>query len=127
MKSPFEKVAESELQILKALWASGEPLPAARIVEAVSAVTPWENTSIRTLIHRLVAKGILRSEKRDVLHYTPLVTEAEFGDYQTGRLIDTFYSGKASGLVSALYHHKRLSAEDVAELRALLDREDRHE
>ena len=54
-------------------------------------------------------------------------TSAEFGDYQTGRLIDTFYSGKASGLVSALYHHKRLSAEDVAELRALLDREDRHE
>ena len=121
MKSPFEKVAESELQVLNALWTSGEPLPATRIVAAVSAVTPWESTTIKTLIHRLTRKGVLQTEKREVLYYSPLLSEAEFSEYQTGRLIDTFYSGKATNLVSALFHNKRLSDEDLAELRKLLD------
>lgn len=123
MKGPFEKVAESELQILKVLWAGESPLSSSQIVAAVSANTTWEATTIRTLIHRLVIKGVLQAEKREVQYYRPVVTEAAFGEYQTGRLLDTFYSGKAANLFSALYLQKQLSAADIAELRALLEKE----
>jgi BlaI family transcriptional regulator, penicillinase repressor len=127
MKGPFDKVAESELQILKVLWASKVPLSSSQIVAAVSAVTTWEATTIRTLIHRLLIKGVLKAEKRDVQYYRPTVTEAAFGKHQTARLLDTFYSGKAANLFSALYQQKQLSAADIAELRALLEKEIGHE
>ena len=120
MKSPCDRIAESELVVLKALWASGKAMSISELVSALSAVTHWDPSTIKTLVRRLHAKEVLVCEKREVLYYHPIVTEAEYGEYQTSKLIDTFYSGKASRLIAALYEQQQLDPEEVEELRKRL-------
>ena len=79
----------------------------------------WEATTVKTLIGRLVTKGVIRQEKRNVFYYRAVVSEKEYNDWATGDLIRRLYRGSAKDLVAALVHADELSAEDVEELRAM--------
>ena len=50
--------------MLGALWRKG-PLSFASLVEEVKIVQPWADATIKTLLHRLMQKGAVRSQKDD--------------------------------------------------------------
>jgi len=127
MTNPWDRITEAELQILKVLWANDGPMTGSGIIAAVSAVTAWNPSTIKTLVRRLQSKEILTVERREVMHYTARITEAEYGEHQTARLIETFYSGKAGNLVTALYDANQLGPDDLAELRRRMREDQRHE
>ncbi len=54
-----------------------------------------------------------------MFYYQPLVSEAEYNEYTTQRLIDRLYSGSAKNLVASLLGSKKLADADIEELRAL--------
>jgi BlaI family penicillinase repressor len=127
MTNPCDRITEAELQILKVLWANEGPMTGSAIIAAVSAGTAWNPSTIKTLIRRLQSKEAIAVEQREVMHYTARIGEAEFGEYQTARLIETFYSGKAGNLISALYDAKQIGLDDLEELRKRLNEGKRHE
>lgn len=60
--APHVTVAESE--VLGALWRLG-PLSAAGLVSAVRARQPWGEATIKTLLNRLMRKGLISSARDD--------------------------------------------------------------
>lgn len=120
MSNPLaDKISDSELEVMKVLWQAGEALPVNQIRETLRQSRGWEATTVKTLIGRLTAKGVIRQEKRGVFYYTPLVSEEEYNSRATENLIRKLYHGQAKDLVAALVASDELTAEDIEELRAL--------
>lgn len=116
-----EKISDSELEVMHVLWDAGEPLPVADIRRELQARRGWESTTIKTLVQRLVTKGAVAQEKRGIYYYTPLVTEKEYNDWATERLVRKLYRGNAKNLVAALVRADELTKEDIDELRSMLE------
>lgn len=121
MEEIFEKITDSELEVMKVLWASREPLPIADIRQTLCASQGWEATTVKTLVQRLCGKGAVTQEKRKIFYYRPAVAQSDYNSWAAGRLINKLYHGKASSLVAALVDSHGLTGEDIAELKAMFD------
>jgi BlaI family penicillinase repressor len=124
MATPIEKITDAELEVLKARWDSGAPRSVAALRRRLAETTPWEASTVKTLLYRLCAKGAVTSEKRDVFYYSPAVTEREVASHAARDVIRRLYGGSAKKLVASLLGEGGLADADVAELRALLTKEE---
>ena len=114
-----DKISDSELEVMKVLWQAGDALPVTEIREALQKARGWEATTVKTLVSRLVSKGVIRQEKRNVFYYSPLISEREYNGWATRHLIERLYNGSARELVAALVHSDGLSQADLEELREM--------
>ncbi len=113
------KITGSELEVMKLLWRAENALPITEIREKLQKTKGWEPATIKTLVGRLVNKGVVRQEKRNVFYYSPLITEKEYSTWATQDLISRVYNGSARNLISALVHSDGLTQEDLDELRQM--------
>ena len=113
------KITGSELEIMKLLWRTKDALPVTEIREQLQRSKGWEPATIKTLISRLVSKGAVRQEKRNVYFYSPVITEKEYSSWATEDLITRLYNGKARDLVAALVSSDGLTQADLDELRQM--------
>lgn len=111
------KITDSELEVMKLLWRAKDALPVTVIREKLQESKGWEPATIKTLIARLVSKGAVRQEKRNVFYYSPVITEKEYSSWATKDLIARIYNGKARDLIASLVSSDGLSQDDIAELR----------
>ena len=113
------KITDSELEVMKLLWHAKDALPVTEIREQLQKSKGWEPATIKTLISRLVSKGAVRQEKRNVFYYSPVITEKEYSSWATKDLITRIYNGKASELIASLVNSNGLTKDDIAELREM--------
>ncbi len=118
------KISASELEVMKILWRTEDALPVTEIREKLQRLKGWEPATIKTLVSRLVSKGAVRQEKRQVYYYSPLISEGEYNDWATHDLISRVYHGSARDLVAALVRSDGLSKNDIEELRELFKLEE---
>ena len=119
-----ERISDSELEVMKLLWQAGDALPVTEIRETLQRTRGWEATTVKTLVSRLVSKGALRQERRNVFYYSPLITEREYNAWATDSLIRRLYNGSARDLVAALVRSEGLTQQDIEELRTMFKVED---
>ena len=112
-----EKISDSELEVMKVLWEAGDALPITEIRTVLQARRGWEATTVKTLVQRLVGKGVLEQEKRKVFYYRPLVSESEYSDWAVNGMVQRLFRGSAKALVATLVQSEGLSDADIAELR----------
>ena len=113
------KIIGSELEVMKLLWQSNSALSITEFREKLQESKGWEPATIKTLVSRLVSKGAIRQEKRNVFYYSALISETEYNTWATGDLIRRLYNGSARKLVSALVHSDDLTKEDIEELQKM--------
>ena len=113
------KITDSELEVMKLLWRAKDALPVTVIREQLHGSKGWEPATVKTLISRLVSKGAVRQEKRNVFYYSPVITEKEYSAWATKDLITRIYNGKARDLIASLVDSDGLSDDDIAELREM--------
>ena len=113
------KISGSELEVMKLLWRADDALPVTDIREELQRQKGWEPATIKTLVARLVSKGAVRQEKRNVYYYSPLISEKEYNAWATDDLISRLYNGSARDLVAALVHSDGLTKDDIEELRQM--------
>lgn len=115
--NPNMTVSDSELEILEVLWASDCALSAAEIRNILNEHKSWERTTILTLINRLVKKGAIAREKREVYYYTPCIRRETYVRAETKSFVDKFFKGRTKSLAAALVDSDALTKEDIEELR----------
>ncbi len=111
------KISDAELEILETLWAAEEALNANEIRARLNEKKDWERTTVLTLIRRLLDKGVIAQEKREVYYYMPLVARNDYVKGETKSFLDKFFKGNAKNLAAALIEDEDLSREDIEELR----------
>lgn len=120
MKNKPPRISDSELQLMQPLWDES-PLGASDIAKRLPAALGWSQTTIKTMLSRLVGKGALSAEPdgRRFL-YRPLVDRDEVAAGQAGGLIDRLFGGRVSPLVAQLAEQRELDPEDVEELERII-------
>jgi predicted transcriptional regulator len=118
------RISTAESQVMKALWARS-PLTAEEIIAALPDDQDWADATVKTLLNRLLKKDAIAAERegRRFL-YRPLVAQGDYVHAESQGLLDRLFDGKLAPLVAHFSQREKLSAEDVAELRQLLERLD---
>jgi len=113
------KLFDSELKVMNVLWKNGDTT-AKRIAEILGDEIGWNVNTTYTVIKKCIAKGAIeRSEPNFLCHAK--VTRRETQENETAELIDKLYEGAADKLVACLLDSKRLSSDEIARLKAMVE------
>ena len=114
-------IGDAELEIMKVIWTSKEPITSLDIGKEVED-KGWKKTTIATFLTRLVEKGALSADKQGKLYYyTALITEKEYRKSQTKNLIKTLYNGSVRDFAVSFFEEQNLSDKDIQELKAIFE------
>ena len=115
-----ERISDAEHAVMEIVWAEA-PLTAQSVAEQLVPSQNWTLATVKTLLSRLVAKGALSTEAdgRKFL-YRPAIERSAYVAGESQRLVDRLFGGRLSPLVAHLAEQESLSAEDIAEIEALL-------
>lgn len=115
-----ERISGAEHEIMEVLWRES-PLTANDVAARVPAEKAWSIRTVKTLLGRLLAKGILAHEEEGRRYlYRPTVVREDYVARESRALLDRLFGGSVSPLVAHLAERDDLSASDIAEIEALL-------
>ena len=118
-KQPVE-LTKAEWTIIKAVW-NGEPCTAPEIQERLQKETQWTYSTVRTLMDRMAAKGLLTAEKvRNQTLYRSAVTREQAQRSELLYALKNAFNGALTPMVQCLLETEPLSAQDLAELESLI-------
>jgi len=120
MPQPNVELTEAEWSVIKAVW-DAEPCTAPAIQERLAQPTGWTYSTVRTIMDRMVAKGVLAAKKAGKLTiYHSAVTREQA---QRGELLYALkhaFNGALTPMVQCLLDNHDLNAEEFAKIEALL-------
>lgn len=115
------EITEAESRVMEALWQRS-PQDSEQIVGALAGPTGWHEKTIRTLLNRLLGKGAISAEREGRRYrYTAVLSRAQWQSQESRSLLDRVFGGRMAPLLVHFNEHEKLTARDVAELRALVD------
>ncbi len=116
----MERIGEAEYAVMEVLWQDA-PLTASDVAERVPAERGWSIRTVKTMLGRLLAKGILSHEEDGRRYlYRPAIAREDYVAQESGKLIDRMFGGRVTPLVAHLAERDRLTPADIAEIEALL-------
>jgi predicted transcriptional regulator len=124
MARPASKYpTELELQILKILWQQS-PLLARDVQKSLASDgRKLARTSVITTLNTMVDKEYLSREKQgNSFLFSPRISEEEVGDLVLGDVVDRVFDGSTSAVLLKLFDVKDFDAEDLKELRRIINR-----
>ena len=115
-----DRISSAEHEVMEVLWREA-PLTAAEVAERVPADRSWSIRTVKTLLSRLLAKGVLSHEEEGRRYlYRPAVERDDYVAQESRRLLDRLFDGRVTPLVAHLAERDVLSERDIAEIEALL-------
>ena len=115
-------LSNGEWKIMNILWESS-PKTIAQLVEAFADTTEWNKTTIFVMLKRLIAKGAVRMDDSGRSHmYYPLISREKASKEETLSFLEKVYNGSLGLLVSSLVGSDSLTEEEIAELKAIIDK-----
>lgn len=100
------------------LWREGDST-AKHISDVLKEEVGWNMNTTYTLIKRCIKKGAIeRSEPNFMCH--ALIPKEEVQEAETNELINKIYDGSADKLFAALLGRKKLSQEQIAQLKQIV-------
>lgn len=97
----MKRLPDTELEVIKALWASGPNTPRTALDEKLASFG-WAANTVNTYLTRLVKKGFVSVEhKRTGNLYTPLVSREEYQAFDSRATLSQLY-GSPRNFVAAL-------------------------
>jgi BlaI family transcriptional regulator, penicillinase repressor len=117
---------KSELEILQVLWQIG-PSTVREVHNELLKQKDVNYTTTLKLMQIMADKGILVRDERQMKHVYQVAQEEQ---KTTSQLLDKFvesvYQGSAGKLVMQLLGDKKASKEDIAAIKQILDKLDKH-
>jgi predicted transcriptional regulator len=127
-KLSLPRPTDTELEILRALWQRG-PSTVREVQETLGETRATGYTTVLKMLQIMTEKGLVRRDERQRAH----VYEARLAQEQTqrqlvGDLLERAFDGSATNLVmQALATKKKASAEELSQIRQILDEFERGE
>ena len=119
-------ISESEWQVMKVVW-SGPPKTLPEILSALQ-FTGWSKTTIQTYLSRLVKKGALTTQRQGKGYlYYPTLSQSQCQIEQSRSFLHRVYDGSISKMVLGFVESGSLSPEELEELKALIDRQEKND
>lgn len=113
-------ISEAESIVMQVFWARGA-LPTEDVVAALEGHGKWQESTVKTLLNRLLKKGALRARKDNRRYvYSPVLTREKWLSSESHGFLDRVFGGRVAPLVSYFSQQKKLSKEDIEDLKRLI-------
>ena len=115
-------LSAGEWQIMECLWEKS-PRTLMEMVRELSPSTGWHKSTVVTMGGRLVAKGAVGYiEGGRARLYSPSISRDQAALQETESLLHRVYRGSVGLMINTLADGRGLSAQDIAELSAVLEK-----
>ena len=111
------KIFDSEYRFCLILWEN-EPVNSTRLVQLCKDQLGWSKATTYTVIRRLGERGVLKNENATV---SALVSKEAVQVAELDEMVEKTFEGSIPAFIAAFAKSKKLSAEEVAQLQALID------
>ena len=115
METP--KIFESEYRFCLLLW-DNEPVNSTKLAALCREQLGWSKATTYTVIRRLSERGVVKNENAIV---TSLISKEEAQKARLEEMVEETFEGSMPAFIAAFSRGKRLSREEVDQLRALID------
>ena len=115
-----KRISEAEWEVMNIIWDKA-PVPAGDVVAILETKMGWRERTTRTLIDRLVKKGVLRTERDGKRYrYRPRLTKEECVQKESRSFLARVFRGEPAAMLIHLVSHTKLSPEEIEELQRIL-------
>ncbi|HEX2974071.1 MAG TPA: BlaI/MecI/CopY family transcriptional regulator [Tepidisphaeraceae bacterium] len=118
MASP--RISEAEWEVMEVIWQRS-PIVANEVVEQLVSHRAWAAATIKTMLNRLVKKGVLTYELQGKRYlYRPKVSREQCVRVESQTFLERVFSGAAGPMLNYFVQNTKLSRQEIAELRRIL-------
>jgi predicted transcriptional regulator len=110
-------LGDSEYRFACIVWRS-EPVSSGELVRMCAEELGWKKSTTYTVLKNLIAKGILQNENSVV---TSRVKQEQVRMHESCSVVEKSFDGSLPKFVAAFLGGQSVTAEEAAEIRALLD------
>jgi BlaI family penicillinase repressor len=114
------ELTQAEWAIIEAVWAN-EPCAAPTVQEVLLKETGWSYSTVKTLMDRMVKKGLLETERiRNLILYRASITKQQAQKGEFMRMIKRAFNGALTPMMQFLVDSNDLTAEQLDELEQMI-------
>lgn len=111
------KLGAVETRFAEIVW-SNEPLTTGELIKICAEQLQWKRTTTYTVLKKLCEKGIFRTENSIV---TAVISRQEFEAMQSEQFLEETFKGSLPAFLAAFGTRKKLSDQEVDEMKRLIE------
>ena len=111
------KLGMVESQFADIIWEQ-EPLPSGKLVELCQEKLNWKKPTTYTVLRKLCSRGIFQNVNGMV---SSVLSREEFYAGQSQQVVEESFDGSLPAFIAAFTSRKKLSDQEIAEIRAMID------
>lgn len=118
-------LSDGEWAIIQAVWER-EPCAAPDVQEALVQTKGWTYSTVRTMMDRMAAKGLLKTEKvRHLTIYRSNVTRPQAQREEVRQTLERVFQGALTPMVQCLLDTRDISSTELDELERFIQQKRR--
>lgn len=111
------RLGEVEMRFASLIW-SNEPISSGELARLCEKELNWKKSTTYTILKRLCERGIFQNDRGTV---TSLISFQKFQAKRSENFVEETFQGSLPGFVAAFCSQKKLSKEEVEELKKIID------
>lgn len=112
------KLGVMETRFAELIW-DNEPISSGELVKLCERELAWKKSTTYTMLRRLCDRGIFQNRDSTV---SSLMTRQEFAALQSEKFVEETFDGSLPRFLAAFTLRKKLSEEEIDELKRLIDK-----
>lgn len=118
----MKSLGEAELEIMQVIWNSDSAVTSNYILKELEGKRRWSLSTLMTSLARLSAKEFVKCDRPSGTNmYSYIISESEYKASAGTGFLKSLYNNSICNMVASLYNDKKLSDEDIKELKSYLD------
>lgn len=106
-------VTDSEWKLMRIIWTLGETT-SKKLIDILTVTTDWKAATIKTLLHRLMEKGIVDAKKDgNKFIYSSNISEQETIDLAANQLLKQVCAMRVGSMVADVIEESELTQQDI--------------
>lgn len=120
LQNTVEEITPSEWELMRIVWTK-DKIYSRELIDLLQRKRDWSDSTIKTLLRRLVQKGLLETAKEDRRFlYSATISETDAMNGSAEQLFDHLCAMKKGKTLVDLVDHVTLTQDDIAQLQAVL-------
>jgi len=114
------ELTEGEWAIIQTVW-DNEPCAAPTVQEELEAKKSWTYSTVKTMMDRMVTKGLLKTERiRNLIFYRSAITRIQAQKGEIMRTVKRAFDGALTPMMQFLLDNHKISQKQLSELEKLI-------
>jgi len=121
---PQISISDAEWQVMNVVW-DGQPLTAQEVIGTLEDQAAWAPATVKSMLHRLVKKNVLTYELQGNRYvYRARARRSDCVRQASRSFLERVFAGESAPLLAHFLRSAKLSPEEIAQLRQILDEQE---